>query len=170
MAGRGCSGAGFTPHHVMVVHQSCSPRAAVCGLVKDSSRSGVRRGCGERHRSSGSSGGCNSRSSLAKLHSAWFSTLIFNFQYSVTTDFQYDWLLRATRPTLALASVGESDDSDLMSNASHVNWSQSLSFSHSVRNSPSHWTSVRILGSIFHHFSSNSKTHFRLFFSSVIFP
>ena len=105
MAGRGCSGAGFTPHHVMVVHQSCNPRAAVCGLVKDSSRSGVRRGCGERHRSSGSSGGCNSRSSLAKLHSAWFSTLRFNFQYSVTTDFQYDWLLRATRPTVALVCV-----------------------------------------------------------------
>ena len=43
MAGRVCSGAGSTPHYVMVVHQSCNPMAAVRSLVKDSSRSGIRR-------------------------------------------------------------------------------------------------------------------------------
>ena len=69
MAGRGCSDAGFTPHHDMVVRQSSNPMAAVRGLVSDSSRSGVRRGCGEQLRSSGSSGGRNSRSYIAKLHS-----------------------------------------------------------------------------------------------------
>jgi len=70
MAGRDRGDAGFTPHHAMVVHQSSNPMAAVRGLVTDSSRSGVRRGCGEQLRSSGSSGGCNSRGYLAKLHSA----------------------------------------------------------------------------------------------------
>ena len=107
MASRDCGDAGFTPHHARVVHQSSNSMAAARGLVKDSSRSDLRRGCGERLRSGGSSGGCNSRGCLAKLHSAWFSTLRFNFQYPVTTDFQYDWLLRATRPTLALALCGE---------------------------------------------------------------
>ena len=124
MAGRGCSGAGFTPHHVMVVHQSCNPRAAVCGLVKDSSRSGIRRVAASGSGAAAAAAAATVAAILPSSTQPSFPPLGFNFQYSVTTHFQYDWLLRATRPTVALAVCGRLE--------SHVNLvtcqlSQSLS-------------------------------------------
>ena len=154
MASRDCGDAGFTPHHTMVVPPSSNPMAVVRSLVKDSSRSGIRRVAASGSGAAAAAAAATVAAILPSSTQPSFSTLRFNFQYPVTTDFQYDWLLRATRPTLALAVCGETRITCQLSQSQSLSLEQPLTLDFDT-----------IFQYYFHHFSNHFHSDFRLFFS-----